>query len=1132
MVLWAQNQFQPTASFLGTHEYERVGYHIHKAGDVNGDGYDDFLIGTFHNNASGYNSGAAYLILGKAAADWGQDVSLVHADARFIGSRAYEAAGYYLGGGGNLNGDAYDDFLIGAEDGYLFVILGKASANWGYNCILMQSADASYVEESDEDAAGIANAIIGDLNGDGYDDFLCGAPYNDYGAPDGGKVYLILGKSTGWARDISLSAANASFYGDTESGLVGYSVDGVGDVNGDGVPDFAIGARGEGKIYLFFGRRSVNWGRNCDIGQADVVIRAEYSGDYVGWRVSRAGDVNNDGYDDIVIGAPYNDSNGSESGKAYLVLGRSSGWKSNLADADASFIGEGANDQAGWDVQEADDVDKDGYDDFLVGAWYNDAHGVDAGKMYLIKGKASGWQRDVSLSTVPDYFLGEHAGDYAGFSVATAGDVNHDGWPDLITSATYYSEAYHWGGKIYLFVNQNASNPVITISVPNGGENWEVGSIHDILWTSDHTSGNVKIEYSTNNGSTWSVIIASTVDDGSYAWTIPNTPSANCLVKITDTNGSPADMSDAAFTISAATCNLIMAVSPANCGTTEPPVGNHSFTAGSMVPITAFPAAGYIFDHWTGGVADSLAANTTVTMNGNKTVTAFFVLKPISDAQASIQGENILLEWSASETLALYNVYRDTTYDFVPDVVNGTNRIGRYIYDQDSNKPGIQWTDIGNGADIVGDVTKNYFYKITVYNGTESAPSNVAGEFDYQLITTSGTDINEIVLVMDTRFSSNPITTAEQLAQAIPNCSDVYYWGADGQGTVGHVKGLPFNDFPVYPGYPYIVNVTAATVWSVAGACADTSFNLIITDGTDINHIGVPLSKSSLTTAEQLGQDIPGCTDVYCWGADGQGTIGHVVGLPFNDFAVRPGYPYYVNVTTATMWPEGSGSLAKAAITGMEHPRRPGRGAPHTVYGQIDFSDEVKVTAAQWHIRAWIMSRPGEVLTQAQPGVGCDGNYWWVGVSNFETPWAESETLYVELMAPELGLQGQTFTPLTTAGSDNAGIVRLSQAGRATMLPAGTIPQGFVLLYNYPNPFNPETCISYGLPKASRVILKIYNLLGREIRTLVNQHQTAGFHRVIWNGKDGADTEVPAGIYLLQIQADDFKINLKMIKVE
>ena len=206
-----------------------------------------------------------------------------------------------------MNGDGYDDVVIGSAGGNLYIVFGKAAADWGYTHNLYYDGEASYVAEYEDDFDAISTAIIGDMNDDGYDDFLCGAPFNDDGGTSNGKVYLLLGKPDGWQQHANINTAEASFVGTIRSGLAGYTVDGIGDVNGDGIPDFVIGARDGGKIYVFFGRRNVDWGINCSIDQADVILEGEPKNGWTGWRVAGAGDVNADGYADFLVGAPFHD---------------------------------------------------------------------------------------------------------------------------------------------------------------------------------------------------------------------------------------------------------------------------------------------------------------------------------------------------------------------------------------------------------------------------------------------------------------------------------------------------------------------------------------------------------------------------------------------------------------------------------------------------------------------------------------------------------------------------------------------------------------------------------------------------------------------------------------------------------
>ncbi len=1023
-------------------------------------------------------------------------------------------------GWGDYNNDGFVDLFV--KNGYAVKQANSLYANNG-NGTFTDITGIALVDGSN--GSFISGFAWGDYNNDGRLD-LCVAggagPNNAVWRNDGNNVFVKL-----------LNGNNESIIEGSDSSAPAWA-----DYDNDGDLDLFITNYGDSGPEANFLYRNDGNDTFTKITTGDIVTDTTYS-------IGQAwGDIDNDGDLDLFVG---NDNDGTPGLTNFLYLNNGDGtFTKNTSSVvlDSTFTYGSA----------FADFNKDGFIDLFTARdgnsilfrnsgqsngntnhWINiqcvgtTSNRAGIGAKVRVKATINSqvvWQmREICAQN--GYGSHDELRAHFGLGNATTIDELKIEWPSgIVQTLTNVATDQ------FLTITESGSSETLILSAPNGGENWQVGSVHNITWASQNTSGTVKLEYSVNNGSVWKEIVTSTTDDGSYEWTIPDDPSNNCLVKISDTDVTPSDQSDAVFTISPANYNLTLAVNPAAGGTTNPAVGVHGYPPGTNVTIIAFPAAGYQFAGWTGAVADPNNDTTVVTMNADQSVTANFSLIPITDSRASIVGENILLQWSPSLASAIYNVYRDTIYNFVPDRVNGTNRIGFQVSDEDPGQSGVQWTDTGNGADIVGDPNRNYFYQVTVVSDIESAPSNVAGEFDYQLTTTSGTDINEIVLILDTRNSSAPITTAEQLAQAIPNCSDVYYWGAEGQGTVGHVKGLPFNDFPVYAGYPYIVNVTANTVWSLAGSYVDTSFNLITTEGTDINHIGVPLSKGSLTTAEQLGQDIPGCTDVYRWGADGQGTIGHVVGLPFNDFAVRAGYPYYVNVTAATVWPAGGSSLSKT--TGSVPPRThcSGGNVPHTVYGTLHKAGDNIVKARDVQIQAWIAGRPAEVITDQNTGVGCDGNYWWIGVSNFATKWAIGETLIVVLTDPNSGLTGQTMVRLSAAGSDNAGVVHLAQANSDSKMQQQQLPQAFVLQPNYPNPFNAETVIHYAVPHFGHVKIQVFDLSGRWISTLVDADQEAGYHQIRWNSRNAQGEVVGSGVYLCRMEATRFQATLKLVMIK
>ena len=413
-----------------------LGYSIATAGDVNGDGYADVIVGAYNYDHFQDDEGIARVYHGSAAGlsttpNWWME-----------GNQDYAYFGFSVGTAGDVNGDGYDDVIVGApnydcvqnDEGRVFVCHGSASGlNWAANW----TADGSHSGSDFGRSVGTA----GDVNGDGYADVIIGARYYTNGQSGEGQACVFHGSKAGlslepeWTLESNQAGAN-----------LGYSVGTAGDVNGDGYSDVIVGAPNYDNGQIDEGSAYVCYGSDNGLALSPKwTAEGNQEGAYFGFSVGTAGDVNADGYSDVIVGAPYYDNGHIDEGCAYVYHGSLEGLKSNFSWwRESNEVG--AN--YGISVGTAGDVNGDGYADVFVSApQYNDK-----GRVFIYHGFHS------SVHTSPDSWI-EGNQDYSdfGLSVGTAGDVNGDGYADVIVGAPYYDNPQTDEGSAFLYCGNSGS---------------------------------------------------------------------------------------------------------------------------------------------------------------------------------------------------------------------------------------------------------------------------------------------------------------------------------------------------------------------------------------------------------------------------------------------------------------------------------------------------------------------------------------------------------------------------------------------------------------------------------------------------------------------------------------------------
>ena len=413
-----------------------MGYSVSGAGDVNGDGYSDVIVGAHNYDNGESNEGAAFIYHGSASG-----ISPV-ANTMLESNQVNAYMGYSVSSGGDVNGDGYADVIVGSyrydngqsNEGVAFVYHGSASG--------VSTTIASLLESNQASASfGRCVSGAGDVNGDGFSDVIVGAYYYDNGQTNEGAAFVYHGSPAG----VILPAAD-TLESNQAHARMGSSASSAGDVNGDGYADVIVGCYGydnghsnEGAAFVYHGSAS---GVSTTIAS---LLEINQASAFFGGSVSSAGDVNGDGYSDVIVGADRYDNGQTDEGGAFVFHGSTSGISTTFAtqtESDQAYANMGCSASC------AGDVNEDGFSDVIVGAYRYDDGEVDEGAAFLFYGSGSGIINTISPVT---QYESDQANAYFGRSVKSAGDVNGDGYPDLIMGAYGYDNGQTDEGAAFVY---------------------------------------------------------------------------------------------------------------------------------------------------------------------------------------------------------------------------------------------------------------------------------------------------------------------------------------------------------------------------------------------------------------------------------------------------------------------------------------------------------------------------------------------------------------------------------------------------------------------------------------------------------------------------------------------------------
>ncbi len=976
----------PNWSYESNVEFARLGYSVGFAGDYNGDGYDDIIVG-----APGYPNdylsahGRVFIFLGSAN---GLSNGPVYQFINWFDG--YTGIGEVVGGAGDVNGDGYDDIYYGEpywppppslsgdnvfeSNGRFLVSLGSPSGHSGWG--------GGGEGEGDRALFGYSISGRGDINNDGYSDLIVGSPNLYINIYTLGKVYVYLGSPGGLTY---AGSPNVGGYG------LGASVSIAGDLNADGYDDAIFGAQ-----YTAWDSQDTSMvTANVCYGSANGLrYNPEpwnffYSGgSFVS--VDGIGDVNADGYSDVMVVTLLKDTHwNNQYPKRFAYYGSNDPLSPS---ADWTTTGGGSY---GYSVSGAGDVNGDGFDDVIVGAPRFSNPESEEGKVYLYPGSASG------LSTSAMWtFESNSPGALFGEPVSSAGDVNGDGFADIIIGASRYNS---FNGRAYVFHGSNSG----------------LGPVPD--WIRESYSQGLEFGCSISgagdvNNDNYSDVI---VGIGSMDHQGPNNIGAYIYL------GSPGGLS-----------------------TTE------AWTASSTSPID--------FGRSVSGAGDVNNDGFDDVIVGWNTALLFY--------GGASRGMYQAADWTSPYTANSVSNAGDVNGDGFDDII-----IGRFSGGLDN-----QFVHVFLGSAQGLPATHNW------YSGLSSWSVSTAGDFNndgFDDILIGGSMDGPSVWL----FSGSPT--------GLGGSSFMYvnYEFETSVSDAGDVNGDGFDDF-------------------VVGELFGGSAHAFYGRG----------SYSSISYFRVTPRDV---LSVLNGNACFSGLVKDILNRPVPNVWVR----FVVKGTNhSSQWLQtDNAGIARFCYSGQS----PGR---DTIIA------EIRDVTADTVFATWDYPAPVEMLAFTSSVEG----------RNVDLKWTTSSELNNSGFDIERAAEGGEWSKLGFVNGSGTVSERRDYAYTDRNIETGSyryrlkqidfngnfeyyelpevvsigVPDKYELTQNYPNPFNPVTTISYGLPDDGIVTIKVYDMLGREVKTLVNEMKTAGYYKIQFTAADLA-----GGAYFCRMKAGNFVAVKRMV---